>query len=204
MSPLKVHQLELLRFIVDQRGPVAVEKVDRRSLRPLKRHDLVVEHHGFVTPTASGRRLGAGAPAKPAGDIPAPESAGLSTKQEEALRYLLRQTAAVPAAHLDGRVLRALVTRGLVEESDEWVSPSAAGRVYFEKHVQRERRLRQRRDQHSGSARAEAVLRAVELLERAIPLNAEVQVGEVPAYADDILVGLRRLARKMGSRAARE
>jgi hypothetical protein len=202
MASLKVHQLDLLRYIIDQRGPVSVAKLDRRSLRPLKSHDLVVEHHGYVTPTASAHRLVAGAPATSLGNTTPREGLSLlSEQQEETLRYLLRQTAPVPAAHLDGRVLRALRARGLVDESKEWITPSAAGRLYFEKHVQRERRLREQRERRGGgSARAEALLRAVDLLENAIPLNVELQIGDMPAYADDVLAGLRRFAREMGSR----
>ena len=128
----------------------------------------------------------------------------LSEQQEETLRYLLRQTAPVPAAHVDGRVLRALRTRGLVEESGGWVSPSEGGRAYFERHVARERKRRESREHHGGSARAEAVLRAVEQLESVIPRNAELLVGDIPAYADDVLVGLRRYARQMGARIARD
>lgn len=198
---LKAHQLELLRHIVGQRIPVAVDTLDGRTLRPLKSHELVVERQGYVSPTELAERLVQQDHAPPtSGQAAAPVSSRLSEQQEETLRYLLRQTAPVPAAHLDGRVLRALRARGLVEESDDWVSPSEAGRVYFERHVARERRRRQSRDHHGGSARAEAILRAVEQLESVIPRNAELVIGDIPAYADDALAGLRRLAREMGMR----
>jgi hypothetical protein len=42
------------------------------------------------------------------------------------------------------------------------------------------------------------ILRAVDELERALPGAAEIDLGRFPAYADDVLEGLRRFAREMG------
>lgn len=46
-------------------------------------------------------------------------------------------------------------------------------------------------------ARSEAILRAVEVLEDALPRGAELMIAELPAYGDDVVAGLRRLAREM-------
>lgn len=122
----------------------------------------------------------------------------LNDKQVDLLRYLYRQTGPVPSAHLDGRVVRALRSRGLVEEKGEWVSVSDAGRTEFEKL--RRRRVSSPHVAESGSprhARAEAIIRAVEALELALPRDAEVKVGDMLAYADDVVQGLRGYARQL-------
>lgn len=122
----------------------------------------------------------------------------LNDKQIDLLRHLYRQTGPALGDHLDGRVVRALRSRGLVAETrDGWVSLTDAGREAFEK-------LRRRRVAspmvESGTprqARAEAIIRAVEALELALPRNAEVMVGDMPAYADDVVAGLRGYARQL-------
>lgn len=122
----------------------------------------------------------------------------LNDKQVDLLRYLYRQTGPVPSAHLDGRVVRALRSRGLVEEKGEWVSVSDAGRNEFEKL--RRRRVSSPHVAEGSSprhARAEAIIRAVEALELALPRDAEVMVGDIPAYADDVVQGLRGYARQL-------
>lgn len=122
----------------------------------------------------------------------------LNDKQVDLLRYLYRQTGPVPSAHLDGRVVRALKSRGLVEEKGEWVTVSDAGRNEFEKL--RRRRVSSPHVAEGASprhARAEAIIRAVEALELALPRDAEVMVGDIPAYADDVVQGLRGYARQL-------
>jgi hypothetical protein len=124
----------------------------------------------------------------------------LNDKQLDLLRYLYRQTGPVPCDHLDGRVVRALKSRGLLEEKGDWISVSPSGRVEFEK-------VRRRRvaNPHavngvtgsSRGARAEAIIRAVEALELALPRDAELMVGDIPAYADDVVAGLRGYARQL-------
>jgi len=122
----------------------------------------------------------------------------LSESQEEVLRYLLQQTGPVPVDHLDGRVLRALASRGLVEESRGWVSPTRTAAPHLLNHTRagRERSVR-RAGRTPRGARSEAILRAVEALELALPRGAELMIGTLPAYADDVVAGLRRLAREM-------
>jgi hypothetical protein len=202
MPVLQPHHLELLRALASRRSPVPLHELDGRRLRPLRTHKLVSVAREYVTLTDAGRRYanqpGVPRETNPSQSSPAPVR--LSESQEETLRGLLRQTGPVPAAHLDGRVVRALKVRGLVEEKAEWVSPTAEGQTYFETHVRHERRRRQRSNGAPGSARAEVLLRAVEQLEAALPKDAELMLGEMPAYADDVLAGLRRFAREMKSR----
>lgn len=47
------------------------------------------------------------------------------------------------------------------------------------------------------SAGGESILRAVEQLEQALPRDAELMIQGHPAYADDLLAGLRWLVREM-------
>ena len=122
----------------------------------------------------------------------------LNDKQLDLLRHLYRQTGPVPEDHLDGRVVRALRSRDLVAEKSGWVSLTDAGRAEFEKV--RRRRVASPHVAESGSprhARAEAIIRAVEALELALPRDAEVMVGDMPAYADDVVQGLRGYARRL-------
>ena len=121
----------------------------------------------------------------------------LNDKQVDLLRSLYRQTGPVLVDNLDGRVVRALRSRGLVQTKGEWLSLTDAGKTEFEK-------LRRRRvvSPHSEvasprHARAEAIIRAVEALELALPRDAELMVGDMPAYADDVVQGLRGFARQL-------
>jgi glutathione S-transferase len=126
----------------------------------------------------------------------------LSRAQEDCLRYLLRQTSPVPEEHVDGRVLRALLARRLIVLSGGSVRTAEDAAVHLSSHARRDRENRTRRaGQSAQSARAEAVLRAVDQLEAALPLDAELLVGAHPAYADDVLAGLRRFAREMETRS---
>jgi hypothetical protein len=130
----------------------------------------------------------------------------LNDKQADLLRYLYRQTGPVPTEHLDGRVVRALKSRRYVEERNGWISVSDAGRAAFERNgsappVQRRRR-RTSTETGASHARAHAIQRAVEMLEGALPKDAEVAVGNIFAYADDVVEALRKHARALEKRRA--
>lgn len=120
----------------------------------------------------------------------------LNTKQTDLLRYLCRQAGPVPVDHLDGRIMRALQSRGYVSVSKTWASPTPSGRTYLTRADDAPRRGAEP-DGSPRAARAQTILRAVTELERALPIDAEVQVGTMPAYADDVLEALRRYAREM-------
>src|ERR1044072_7258181 len=128
MSTLKPHQADLLRMICNA-GAMPTAQLDRRVLRPLLGHGLVVEAHGTVRATQAGRAL-ADRPDESAA-APAPILSRLSESQEEVLRYLLRQTGPIPEDHVDGREMRALESRGLVESTRGWVSPTEAAQPYL-------------------------------------------------------------------------
>ena len=114
------------------------------------------------------------------------------------LRYLVRQDGRVPVDHLDGRSLRVLVARGFVSRQSGWATYTDAGRAHLEQHAARERHARLRRAASGeSSARAEAVLRAADELELAMPRGAELMVGGMPAYGDDVVAGIRRYAREV-------
>jgi hypothetical protein len=125
-------------------------------------------------------------------------STTLNDKQLDLLRHLYRQTGPVLVDHLDGRVVRALRSRDFVEEKNGWLGLTDAGRAEFEKV--RRRRVATAHVVESGSprkARAEAIIRAVEALELALPRDAELMVGDMPAYVDDVVAGLRGFARQL-------
>ena len=120
----------------------------------------------------------------------------LNEKQFDLLRYLYRQSGPVPSAHLDGRVVRALRARDLVEEKKGWVAITDAGRGKFEEAVRRRRAAGPAFGEGSQrNARAESILRAIEALELALPKDAEIAVGPMLAYADDVVQGFRTYAR---------
>ena len=194
MGKLKPHQEELLRFIIEQNSPVSAASLDRRNLRPLKAQHLVVEIRDSVYATEAGRAwVGS---QKDSADRNIGVRVRLSEQQEEVLRYLIRQTGPVPEDHLDGRVVRALHTHGLVTRLAGWVRPSedAPARLYA--HEAHRRTSRQHEARDGSSARIGAIYRAVEQLEAALPRDAEIVVGATPAYADDILKAVRQFAQQ--------
>jgi hypothetical protein len=124
----------------------------------------------------------------------------LNEKQFDLLRYLYRQTGPVPSDHLDGRVVRALRARDLITESKGWVAITDAGRERFDHAVRRRRAPAASTPEAGGrNARAESIMRAIDALELALPKDAEVVVGEMFAYADDVVEGFRRYARTLES-----
>lgn len=119
---------------MEHRSPLNPEFVDRRSLRPLRARNFVAELAGGIVATQAGCAYVSGQVGGESSASPTPLGA-LSPRQEEALRYLVRQTGKVPGDHVDGRVLRALRDRGLVVESGGWVSPTARAVEQFNAHI---------------------------------------------------------------------
>lgn len=197
MSSLNSHQLTALREIRSRPG-LPTSKIDGRTLRSLVRLALVTDDGGTLRATDAGRAAAEQADhasAKPPGH---PVPAALSDSQEKVLRYLVRQTGPVPADHLDRRVLRALASRGLVVESQGWVRPTEHADACLTTHTRRARARKVRRAANPArAARAEAILSAVQDLELALPRGAELMIATVPAYGDDVIAGLRALARTM-------
>lgn len=95
-------------------------------------------------------------------------------------------------------MVRALENRGLVEVRGGWVSPTPAGRAVRNQAQQAPARPQGRRSAVTASgARALSILKAVDELERAMPIDAEVELLAFRTYADDILTALRQYARQM-------
>jgi hypothetical protein len=196
---LQPHHFELLRAVC-ARGSIPTHEIDGRGLRPLLRLELVVAVNGSIRVTPGGQAVARQDSPRvaPRNARQLPAAGGLSDAQEEVLRYLLRQTGPVPADHVDGRVSRALQARGLIQEVRGWVSPTDAAEPYLRSHTRKDRERSVRRAGNSArGARGEAILRAVEELEQALPRGAELMIAELPAYGDDVVAGLRRLAREM-------
>lgn len=190
---LKPHQEQLLRELLARGKPAAADEVDGRVLRPLRALKLVVIKNGLVMPTGAARVLLGIAP----GESPLEdeeETSSLSAAQQDLLWMLARRSTPALADHLDGRVTRALFERGLLTARNGWVYVSDAGQEWLAEW----RKARTRRSPRStGGGRSEMIWRALELLEGAVPSEAEIQVGDAVAYGDDVLLALRRLAREM-------
>lgn len=200
-TKLKAHHLALLGEVIRE-GRVPCVQLDGRILRPLKSDSLIVERSGYVSATPAGEALHrAGKPERHPATASNGTPARLSPSQEQALRLICRQSDSVLADRLDGRVLKALKVRGLVDERDGWVSPTVSGRAHFDV-VRRRRRKEPGFTSEPRSVRAEIILRHVEGLERAIRGDEESKVGDVPAFADDVLEGLRQYARRLEVRPA--
>ena len=124
----------------------------------------------------------------------------LNEKQVDLLRFLDRQSAPVPAAELDGRIIRALRSRDCITEDDGFVKVTEQGRAVLQGGAAPARRRRGRRpavEKHAGHGRAQAVRRALEKLELALPRDAELAVGNIFAAADDVVDAFRRYARRI-------
>jgi hypothetical protein len=125
----------------------------------------------------------------------------LNEKQADLLRFLTRQSDPVPTDDLDGRIIRALKLRECIVERNGHVSVTEEGRAALEDKPQRRRRGRRPNvEKTAGHARAQAIRRAIAALERALPSEAEVAVGNIFAYADDVVDGFRKYARKLETR----
>ncbi len=97
----------------------------------------------------------------------------------------------IAADELDGRTCRALVERGLAVERGRWIEATSAGEAALGAPLP----SRKRRGRGGApEARAEAIRRAADQLERALPLEAEVLVGRIMAAASDVVSGFRAYA----------
>jgi hypothetical protein len=122
----------------------------------------------------------------------------LNEKQTDLLRFLTRQSAPVSTEGLDGRVVRALKSRECIVERNGHISVTDEGRAALETTPVRKRRGRRPNvEKTAGHARAQAIRRAIASLELALPKEAEVAVGNIFAYADDVVDGFRKYARKL-------
>ncbi|MBV9775180.1 MAG: hypothetical protein JO040_14600 [Gemmatimonadetes bacterium] len=193
-SDLKPHQEQLLRELVSRGRPIPADEVDGRSLRPLRTLKLVVVRNGLVMPTGAALvHLGVRAGEVLGGDEP--DNQQLSASQQDLLWSLGRRSGPTLADHLDGRSLRPLLERALVTDRGGWISITDEGRAMLE--TIRKARRKPGGARTPGGARAETIWRALDLLEDAVPSEAEIPVGRAVAYGDDVLLALRDLAREL-------
>lgn len=191
MPQLKPHHHDLLQKIVAA-GGLPADQVDGRVMWPLRALGFVHVSEGRVTVTAAGKdavstaRAGAVVP-KPAGK--------LSNAQEDLLRSILRN-GGIGLDDIDLRTARALRSRGLARESEGMLIGTPAGVAHLESSRQQDTPRRRGRRPRSHP-RAEAILKAVEQLEHALPPGAEVLVGPIMCAAEDVTAGFRTLARKL-------
>lgn len=204
VSPnIKPHHLSLLADIIRAGGAIAEADLDGRVLRPLRAGCLVATRKGSVVTTPAGRAAaqsflaGDSVQAGLRGARVRPEPKRLSEPQEDVLREICRQGRSVLVDTFDGRVVRSLKGYGFVEESEGWLTATAAGREHFEQHVRRRRRVPADRDSGGRTGRVEAIQRCIERLELAISTHTEVMVGDMPASIGDILAGLRHYASRL-------
>lgn len=192
---LKPHQEQLLRELLAAGKPVAADEVDGRVLRPLRALKLVVVRNGHVIPTAAARVLLRVSPGQRVAEEDE-ESSSLSDAQQDLIWSLARRSGPALADHLDGRVTRPLLERGLLGDRGGWIHVTDAGREWLaESRAARRRAAANPRTR--GEGRAGMIWRALEHLEDAIPSAAEIGIAGGIAYGDDVLLALRRVARDM-------
>ncbi|HEX6370884.1 MAG TPA: hypothetical protein VF006_18340 [Longimicrobium sp.] len=185
MHQLKPHQQDLLDDVVRQ-GRVSISQVDGRVLRPLRAAGLVRVSENHVEATEEGL-LHARA------DTHAATTPRLNERQEELLRLVLRLSKA-PVEDVDLRVARPLVSRGLITLRGDVVTPTSAGRTYFDKPLPSTPRRRSSRLEHP---RAAVIRRVARDLESVIPPGSEVLVGNIMAAATDVIDAFRSHAREL-------
>lgn len=191
---LKPHQEQLLRELLAAGKPVAADEVDGRVLRPLRALKLVVVRGGHVIPTAAARVMLRVSPGEAV--LEEEESTALSDAQQDLIWSLARRGSPALADHLDGRVTRPLLERGLLSQRDGWVYVTGAGEEWLAE-TRAARRRAAANPRTRGEGRAGMIWRALEHLEDAVPSAAEIRIGKAIAYGDDVLLALRRAAREM-------
>lgn len=165
-------------------------EVDGRTLRPLLSAGYVIAEGSRIVPSDQGRSEVE--QVEPRVEFPA--SARLNDRQEDVLRAIARSRRKVRIDEFDGRVVGALVGRGLVARADQYITATDAGVRYFGSAGQG--RIK-RSVPTPENGRAAMIMRALEILDRALPRDAEVVVGNILAAADDVVDGFRKYARSL-------
>lgn len=188
---LNIRHTELLKDL-DRTSGMPKAAIDGRLLRTLVSKGLVRVNNDRVDLTPLGRQSARDTSGEENGSA----QIRLNDQQAAMLREIVRQGGAVSAEQLDGRVAQALARRGLLRFNIDSVVLTQAGWNY--KWVANEPAVRETaRRRSAGAARAAAIWRAVELLDRALPAGAEVLVGPIMAAAQDLVDGFRKYARDL-------
>lgn len=221
LSPAEV---TVLRDLARRGNPTSEVRLDTDALVALAARRFVRRISGFAVITPEGQRAFAelsrpAPPAPPAGEAPSPapeaaaedggaadgEAVQLNETQEDMVRQLALANADVPFDDLDGRVVRALEGRGLVQRTDGLVSLTDAGRRMYEERIRRRRRARTgwvgapppRADvspEEERSAPEKAIREAVDVLRGAVPGEDIIALGDLEAPAEDAFQALLELA----------
>lgn len=225
LDELSPAEITLLKELAGKGAPVSEARLDANALRTLMLRRYIKRMAGFSVITPDGRRAldaiqrgqvpAAAPPVRPHDRFPAapaPQAADgeeeapdtrVNTTQEDMLRQLALSEQPVPFDDLDGRVVRALEGRGLVQKAGGLVSLTDAGRVFYESKVRRRRRARSgwvraqpvpAEGTEDRRVRAQSIRDAVDALQRAIGGADELEIGDLPAMAEDAFAGLMDLA----------
>ena len=225
---LNADEISLLRELAQNGGPVSEARLSGDSLRTLALRRYVKRLSGFSIVTPEGRKAlqaldrgeqphhpgprpaafpellaGRDEPAASAADDAS--GATLNATQEDMLRQLALADAAVPFDDLDGRVVRALEGRGLVQRIDGRVEITEAGKAFYEGKVRRRRRVRRSwapgappaddsRPVDERVVRARSIREAVEALRGAVGSADTLPLEELEAPAEDAFRALLELA----------
>ncbi|MBB4638380.1 hypothetical protein [Longimicrobium terrae] len=216
-------EMTVLRDLARRGNPMSEVRLDTEALVALAARRFVRRISGFAVITPEGQRAFAelsrpAAPAPIAGEAPAPapEAAAdgdaadgadvqLNETQEDMVRQLALANADMPFDDLDGRVVRALEGRGLVQRMDGLVSLTDAGRRMYEERIRRRRRARTgwvgapapRADvspEEERSAPEKAIREAVDVLRGTVPGEDNIMLGDLEAPAEDAFKALLELA----------
>ena len=220
---LSPEDITLLKELAEKGAPVSEARLNPDALRSLSMRRYIKRLSGFSIITPDGRRAlqslargqqpdAVSQPARiphPSARVvtncaaPEPESGDDDTRvnntQEDMLRLLAQSETPVPFDELDGRVVRALEGRGLVQLTD-------AGRAFYESKVRRRRRARSgwvksasisAEGTEDRTVRARSIREAVDALQRAIGGADVLEIGDLEAPAEEAFAGLLELAERI-------
>ncbi|HEX8395248.1 MAG TPA: hypothetical protein VF665_23065 [Longimicrobium sp.] len=221
-NELSPAEMTVLRELARRGMPMSEVRLDTEALKLLAERRWVKRMSGFSVITPDGQRAfaeltrPADTAQASAGD--APEAAGegeasgndpnavqLNETQEDMVRQLALANAPVPFDDLDGRVVRALEGRGLVQRTEGMVSLTEAGQTVYKERVRRRRRARSgwvgapppRADVspvEDRSAPEKAIREAVDVLRGAVPGEDRILLDDLEAPAEDAFQSLLELA----------
>lgn len=216
-------EIALLKQLAEKGAPVSEARLDADALRTLGLRRYIKRLSGFSIITPEGRKA---LQALERGQTPAPspmthrdpypmqprevaapaeeaDDTRVNETQEDMLRQLALAEKAVPFDDLDGRVVRALEGRGLVQKADGLVELTDAGRAFYESKVRRRRRARGGwvksapapvEGTEDRGSRAQSIRDAVEALQRTVGDSDMLEIGDLDAPAEQAFAALLELA----------
>lgn len=122
----------------------------------------------------------------------------LNEKQSEVLKTLCTNGHGVRESELDGRSVRALKKRGLVDSLSGHILATAKGKSYYDQFIRKRVTTSVRRGRPSREARVNMISHAITELERALPRNANILVGRMLATEEEVIAGLKSFCTQFG------